>query len=226
MELFNLIRNTPIWYQLWFWLTVASGTLLIFVRFTILQDRGVPHAGNDTDRAQQTVNIQGSSIGGDVVLGDKSATSQVSDEALVRRQRVGVKIRRAFEDFSSHLSTFLEQHRKDIDNVAQRHNFYNTYSSGPHLREQHELARKKRREISSAWLELKRKVEDELLESGQTELPDGELKNQYTLAEEAKGQAQEEVLEATHNYFVSRSATFSVPDLEKLKQAILNDEPL
>jgi hypothetical protein len=201
---------------------VALGTVSIGYGWHILGRSSSPATSN----AEQAVNIRSSSIGGDVVLGDKSTISQTSDEELIEWRKATVKIKRAFEDFDRYLSILLEEHHKDIDGIAQRHNFHGTYSSGPHLKEQYELARKKRRDISTAWLELKRKVEDELLGSGQAELSDADLKNQYARAEEAKDQAQQEVLDATHNYFTSRSATFSLVDLDRLKQAVLNDEPL
>ena len=221
---FNLVRNTPVWFQVWFWLTCFSFGGLVFVKYAVLQERDASKAPIRADRLMQT-DMRGSSISGDMVLGDKYTAPQEQDRMLLKQRRATIKIKRLFEDFADYLKKIVEQHRKDIDQIAQLHNFRNTYSSGPHLREQYDMVLKKRREILEKWIQLKRQVEDELLESGHTELTDEELKQEYDLAENKKDRAREEILEMAQRYFTSRSATFSIPDLEKLKQRVLDDKP-
>ena len=219
MDFFNIVLDTPLWYQSWFWGTMASAVLLLFVKFTIL-----PAEDITKNQTAPTVHVEGS-VGGDLVLGDKSGYAE--PEKTLKQKHANLKVERLLEDFSDYLKHVSEQHRKEIDQVAQRHVVRNTYSSGPHIREQYELARTRRREISRKQTELKRNIEDELLSLGQLNLTDEALQRRYAAVEAEAEQAQAGVLDATHAYFASRSHTFPpVAELEKLRQAILDDKSI
>ncbi|GEM_PF-5683099 len=196
---------------------------LIVFRATLLSPGEVPdHATGP----KQKVSVSGS-VHGDIIQGNKYGFFEIDSDKKLKQKHATLKIQRLFEDFSVYLKDTAEKHNKEINQIAQQHNYRGTYSSGPHIREQYELARIRRREISSKQVELKRRMEDEALSAGQSELTDEELKRQYVAAEAAAEQLRSDVLDATHSYFASRRHTFpQITELEKLRQAIIDDKPI
>jgi hypothetical protein len=194
------------------------------VRVSILKDRDIPESRAPGERTEQTLNMQGAFISGDVVLANRSSLASSKDEKGLGQRRALIKIGRLFEDFTGYLSHTLEQHRKEIDQIAQQHVFTNSYQGGSHLKAQYALAREKRQEIAKKWLEAKREVEDVLLQSDQ--VMDEQARQRYNDAENSQKQAQEEVLALTHGYFTSRSSTFHGPNLEDLKQRVIDNKAI
>lgn len=138
-------------------------------------------------------------------------------------QKPYIEIKREVADFSSFLKEMIPQHKKSINEIAQRMNKNGMYSSGPHIKEQYELVKANQKKIDNQWEISKRRIEDTLIKNTKTQIEDKILKKEYEKIQQDKDTVINEIMNITDEYFARRSGTFDKNTIDPIKKVVFEE---
>ena len=117
----------------------------------------------------------------------------------------------------------IPQHKKSINEIAQRMNKNGMYISGPHIKEQYELVKANQKKIDNQWEISKRRIEDTLIKNTKTQIEDKILKKEYEKIQQDKDMVINEIMNITDEYFAQRSGTFDKNTIDPIKKVVFEE---